>query len=180
MGPARLASDIELALASGRGDRRAFGELARRAAPVVAAMLRRMGAPGALADDLTQDALIAALGAIAGYRGDGPFAGWVMRIAARLYLKRRRREARTVLMAEPPHENAVAQPDTDLRLDLDRAMTRLTPPERMCVALHHGAGLTYDDIGRALSVPAGTVKSHVSRGSAKLRTLLASPERRVR
>jgi len=181
MGPPRLASDIELALAAGRGDRRAFGELARRSAPVVAAMLRRMGAPAALADDLTQDALLAALNAIAGYRGDGPFMGWVMRIAARLYLKRRRREARIVLMADPP-DGRTAEPatDSDLRLDIDRAIARLSPPERLCVSLHHGAGLTYDEIGRALQVPPGTVKSHVSRGSAKLRTLLASPERRAR
>jgi RNA polymerase sigma-70 factor (ECF subfamily) len=38
---------------------------------VVADLLRRMGAQPALADDLTQDALIAALKAVATYRGEG-------------------------------------------------------------------------------------------------------------
>ena len=101
MSPHRLASDIELAQRAARGDRAAFGELVRRAAPVVSDLLRRMGAQPALADDLTQDALISGLKSISTYRGEAPFAGWAMRIAARLYLKRFRKDARTEVMDRP-------------------------------------------------------------------------------
>ncbi len=79
-------------------DRGAAGELVRRSAPVIGDLLRRMGAPHAVADDITQDALVAALRSVASYRGEATFATWAMKIAARLYLKRRRREARTELM----------------------------------------------------------------------------------
>jgi RNA polymerase sigma factor (sigma-70 family) len=174
MGPHRLRSDIELAQRAAGGDREAFGELARRAAPVISDLLRRMGAQAALADDLTQDALIAALKAIATYRGEAPFAGWAMRIAARLYLKRYRRDARTLVLDQPldagTPDPGVA--DGALRLDLDRALARLSPPERLCVSLCHGAGLTHEEIAGALNTPVGTVKSHVARGLKKLRAQL--------
>lgn len=179
MSPHRLASDIELAQRAARGDRAAFGELVRRAAPVVGDLLRRMGAQPALADDLTQDTLIAALKAISTYRGEAPFAGWAMRIAARLYLKRFRKDARTVLVdqpldAETPDPTA---PDSALRLDLDRALAALSGAERLCVSLCHGAGLTHEEIAGRLQVPLGTVKSHVTRGLKKLRACLEGAAR---
>jgi RNA polymerase sigma factor (sigma-70 family) len=168
-------SDLELARLSGRGDREASEELVRRAAGVVGDLLRRMGAGDALADDITQDAMVTALGAVSGYRGEAAFATWAMRIAGRLYLKRRRKEARYQLMAEPV-DPEVAGPSGEassaLRLDLSRALARLSPPERLCVSLCHGAGLTHDEIAADLSLPLGTVKSHVTRGLKKLRTLM--------
>jgi len=174
MSPHRLASDIELAQRAARGDRAAFGELVRRAAPVVSDLLRRMGAQPALADDLTQDALIAALKSISTYRGEAPFAGWAMRIAARLYLKRFRKDARTEVTDRPIDDDTPAPDvgDGDLRLDLDRALARLSRAERLCVSLCHGGGLTHAEIAEALQVPLGTVKSHVTRGLQKLRAQL--------
>jgi len=168
-------TDLELARLSARGERAASEELVRRAAGVVGDLLRRMGAGDALADDVTQDAMVTALGAISGFRGEAAFATWAMRIAGRLYLKRRRKEARYELMAEPvdaelggPSEEV----SSALRLDLNRALARLSPPERLCVSLCHGAGLTHDEIAADLSLPLGTVKSHVTRGLKKLRILM--------
>lgn len=171
-------SDIELARLADHEDRGAAGELVRRSAPVIADLLRRMGASDAIADDITQDALVAALRSVASYRGEAAFSTWAMKIAARLYLKRRRREARTDLMADPvgaelggPSEEA----GSIARLDLDRALQRLSAPERLCVSLCHGAGLKHDEIALALRVPLGTVKSHVTRGLKKLRLLMSEP-----
>jgi RNA polymerase sigma factor (sigma-70 family) len=175
----RGRSNGELAALAVRGDQAAFGELVRRAAPSVHSLLRRMGAQAALADDLTQDTMIAALNGLAGYSGQAPFANWTMTIAARLYLKRFRKEARTVAMAEPPRqgwdgEDAAA--DSARRLDLDQALAKLSAPERLCVSLCHGAGMTHDEIAAALDIPLGTVKSHVLRGLTKLRTIMADPD----
>jgi len=134
MGPHRLASDIALAQHAARGDRAAAGELARRAAPVVADLLRRMGAQPALADDLTQDALIAALKAVATYRGEAPFAGWAMRIAARLYLKRFRRDAR--------HSGALSgleiAPEPDARAQEFLRVDRVAVDARLVVQVRAG------------------------------------------
>jgi RNA polymerase sigma-70 factor (ECF subfamily) len=172
------ASDAELAVLALEGDRPAFGEMVRRAAPRVHSLLRRMGAQAALADDLTQDAMIAALNGLSGYRGDGPFANWAMTIAARLYIRRFRRDARTVLMAETPEEAAPSaeREGGGLRLDLDRALAKLSAPERLCVSLCHGVGLTHEEIAASLDIPLGTVKSHVLRGLKKLRVLMAEAD----
>lgn len=165
--------DAALAVRAARGDMAAFGELARRAAPAIRAVLRRMGAPGPAADDLTQDALMAALRYIGAYRGDGPFAAWTCRIAARLYLKQVKKAQRTVLMAEPisPETPAAPAPAGE-RLDLDRALAALSPAERLCVTLCHGAGYTQEEIAAQAGMPLGTVKSHVTRGVRKLRLLM--------
>ena len=174
--PLAAASDVDLATLSARGDRLAFSELVRRASPLVHDLLRRMGAQPALADDLTQDALVAAYRGVAGYRGEAPFAAWAMRIAARLYLKRYRKDARTVLMAEPIDLQAadgLTEAANAERLDLDRALQSLSKAERMCVSLCHGAGLRHDEIAQALNIPLGTVKSHVTRGLQKLRRRMA-------
>ena len=98
--PASL-HDVELAGLSAAGDRRAFGELVRRHGSAVRGLLRRMGADPATADDVAQDAFLAAFESIAEFRGEGAFAGWVKKIAARLYLRRWRKagEARPLRRA---------------------------------------------------------------------------------
>src|SRR5579871_4375530 len=94
------AHDLDLVAHCAAGDRLAFGELVRRHGSAVRALLRRMGADGATADDVAQDAFIAAFEQIAEFRGEGAFQSWLKRIAARLYVKRWRREARNELLSE--------------------------------------------------------------------------------
>ena len=164
--------DMELARLAAAGDQRAFGELARRHVAGVRALLRRMGAEPSLADDLAQDAFLAAFERMGDFRGEGAFAGWVKRIAARLYL--RRRKAR---LTEPlPEEETAHEPGPPMaeRLDLDEAMRGLLPSERICVTLCFGAGLTHAEAAEALGAPLGTVKSHVRRGLEKLRRRLGA------
>jgi RNA polymerase sigma-70 factor (ECF subfamily) len=170
------AHDLDLVALGAAGDRGAFGELVRRHGSAVRGLLRRMGADGATADDLAQDAFLAAFEQIAEFRGEGAFRTWVSRIAARLYGKRWRREARTELLRETD-EGEAAPPGAgaDVRIDLDEAMKSLSPAERVCVSLCYGAGLSHGEAAAALNAPLGTVKSHVKRGLDKLRSRL-SPE----
>jgi len=170
------AHDLELVALSAAGSPAAFGELVRRHGAGVRGLLRRMGADPALADDLAQDAFLAAYEQIAEFRGEGAFQGWVKRIAARLYVKRWRKDARTDLMAEPPEPDPSNDPrdrGADGRIDLDQAMRGLSAAERMCVSLCYGAGLSHGEAALALNTPLGTVKSHVKRGLDKLRDRLA-------
>src|SRR5580704_1917511 len=94
------AHDLELVALAATGGRDAFGELIRRHGSAVRGLLRRMGADPSAADDLAQDAFLAAYEQISDFRGEGTFQAWVKRIAARLYVKRWRREARTAALAE--------------------------------------------------------------------------------
>ena len=168
--------DAELAAFAAAGGRREFGELVRRHSASVRGLLRRMGAEPALADDVAQDAFIQAFERCADFRGEGAFSAWVRKIAARLYIKRRQKEARWTDLDAAGEPEALL-PDIGRALDLDDALNSLNELERVCVSLCHGAGLTQSEIAAALNLPLGTVKSHVKRGLDKLRSRLdAGPQ----
>ena len=178
------AHDTELAARAAAGERRAFGELVRRHGSAVRGLLRRLGADPALADDLAQDAFLAAFEQVSEFRGEGTFQAWVKRIAARMYVKRWRRDIRTDVMAVLPEQDVQhgsAEGGAADRIDLDDALNILSPAERMCVSLCYGGGLSHAEAADALNTPLGTVKSHVKRGLDKLRERLAwsPPDGRV-
>jgi RNA polymerase sigma-70 factor (ECF subfamily) len=168
--------DLELVGFAARGDRAAFGELVRRHGSAVRGLLRRMGAEPSAADDVAQDAFLAAFEQIAEFRGEGAFRAWVSRIAARLYVKRWRREARVDLLADVDETGGAELapgPSAESRIDLEEALKSLSPVERVCVSLCYGAGLSHAEAATALNAPLGTVKSHVKRGLDKLRSRLS-------
>ncbi len=173
----RLANlhDVELAALAAAGDRAAFGELVRRHGSAVRGLLRRMGSAPAEADDVAQDAFLAAFERIREFRGEGAFAAWVKKIAARLYLRRLQRERRLAGLAQEAEDASADahQPDAAGRIDLDEGLKSLNPAERLCVSMCYGAGLSHAETAEALNLPLGTVKSHVKRGLEKLRTRLA-------
>ena len=93
-----------------------------------------------------------------------------------------RRQARADLLSEAAgldaaelHAAAAQAPGgaADARIDLDGAMKSLSQPERVCVSLCYGAGLSHAEAAAALNAPLGTVKSHVKRGLDKLRSRLS-------
>src|SRR4051812_40509988 len=113
--------DVELSTLAATGERRAFGELVRRHGSAVRGLLRRMGAQAAEADDVAQDAFLAAFERIAEFRGEGTFAGWVKRIAARQYLRRLQRERRLSMLTADEEGDEMADPvaaGADHRIDL--------------------------------------------------------------
>ncbi|MGH6986001.1 MAG: RNA polymerase sigma factor [Caulobacteraceae bacterium] len=168
------AHDLELVALAATGGRTAFGELARRHASAVRALLRRMGAEPALADDLAQDAFVIAFQQIGEFRGDGAFQAWVKRIAGRLYVRRLRREERfaKAMLAEGDSVGPEGR-GIEARIDLDAALQGLPAVERVVIGLTFGAGLSHQEAAAALNAPLGTVKSHVKRGLTRLRRRLA-------
>ena len=59
---------------------------------------------------------------------------------------------------------------------MEEALKSLAEPERLCVTLCYGGGLSHAEAAEALNTPLGTVKSHVKRGLDKLRRRMARPE----
>ncbi|MFM8375101.1 MAG: RNA polymerase sigma factor [Phenylobacterium sp.] len=166
-------SDAVLASRAAAGDAAAFGALVRSSLSNLRSFLRRMGAPPDQADDLAQDALVIAMEHIVDFRGEGSFQSWVRRIAARLYLRSLRSQARFTSLDLAPEAYSPAA-DAGRTLDLDAALERLSGVQRLCVSLQHGAGYTAAEIAEALGLPLGTVKSHNLRGLARLRLDLGS------
>jgi RNA polymerase sigma factor (sigma-70 family) len=173
--------DVELAALAAAGDRRAYGELVRRHGSAVRGLLRRLGADPAMADDIAQDAFLVGFEQIADFRGEGAFGGWIKKTAARLYLRKTKRDSRLVFSdnaeddAPPgrmPGQGDESRAAAD-RLDLDEALKGLSNAERLCVSLCYGADWSHAEAAEALNIPLGTVKSHVKRGLDKLRARLA-------
>ena len=63
---------------------------------------------------------------------------------------------------------------TSVAMDLDRAMSTLPGPVSLCIALSYHERLSHPEIEALTGIPIGTVKSHIRRGSARLRELLSA------
>lgn len=165
--------DAALVAKAVAGDRAAFGRLVLLHGPPVRGLLRRMGAQAALADDLAQDAFLIGFQRLGDLRDPAAFGSWIKQIAARLYIRRVRGRLRLEDSLDSAPEAATGgEGAAGRRLDLDAALAALSDAERLCVSLCHGAGLTQAEIAAALNWPLGTVKSHVTRGLARLRLRL--------
>jgi RNA polymerase sigma-70 factor (ECF subfamily) len=100
------------------------------------------------------------------------FGGWLRQIALNVWLDHARR--RNIPLGEP-QDNEIGEAvvtDAGAAIDLERALDALRPPERVCIVLCLREGMSHAEIARAMGLPLGTVKSHIARGTAKLRTLL--------
>ena len=152
------------------GDERAFTELVRRRQGTVRGMLRKLSGDAALADDLAQETFVQAWRTLAQLRNAGAFGGWLKQVAVRVWLQYARR---TRLALDPLEDaDAVAAPHVAGGIDLQRALERLKPAQRLCVVLSYGEGLSHGEIADTTGWPLGTVKSHVARGGARLREWL--------
>lgn len=168
-------SDVDLVRLGVTGDKAAFAELVRRHGGTLRTHLRRMGAQGADADDMAQDAFLAAYERLSDYRFDGPFIAWLKRIASRRYLRKVRGNARYLLTDDmTAFEPEAGNANEDFRAhNLDGALNRLKPVERLCVTLNFSGDLSHQEIADELKIPLGTVKSHIKRALDQLRSILA-------
>jgi RNA polymerase sigma-70 factor (ECF subfamily) len=151
-----------------------FAQLVRAHSQALRAFLRRLCASAAEADDLAQDSFVFAWENLHRYDPARPFRPWLFAIAWRKYREGRRgwlrlltRQGRYAQM-QPETE----QSDPGLALDLAAATARLPPDQRAAVLLVLGQGFSHGEAAQALSLPLGTVKSHVTRGREKLAAFL--------
>jgi RNA polymerase sigma-70 factor (ECF subfamily) len=161
------------------GDADAYGELARRhgaAALRVATVV--LGAPEG-ADDVVQQALERAWRSIARADPGRAFRPWLLQIVANLARNDRRsrgRRARLAVRAAGRAEAGtdVASPEEAAVTEADRravvaALNRLAARDRLVLALRHFEQLSEAEMAEVLGCPPGTVKSRVSRATARLR-----------
>lgn len=175
------AAEATLAALAIAGDDSAYGELVRRRHSQIRNLLRRLCRDPALADDLAQRSFLQGWRRVRTLQAPGAFGGWLRKIAVNTWLQHIRSRGDHTTQAvpgdpaapqgDPAHEPAVAQ-----RIDLDRALSQLAPDVRLCIALAYGERMSHREIAEATHLPLGTVKSHVTRGAARLRILLSAYE----
>ncbi|WP_436496347.1 RNA polymerase sigma factor [Actinokineospora sp. HUAS TT18] len=148
-----------------------FGTWVRPHVPAMARLAARLGPPEDR-DDVVQEALARAWAKRDQFDPDrGALSSWLLAITADQAAKARRRAANRPRAVPPP----AREPD----LDLDWALDRLSPRQRLAVDCVYYVGLTVVETAAVMGCSDGTVKSTLSDARTKLRTLLeASRERR--
>jgi RNA polymerase sigma-70 factor (ECF subfamily) len=136
------------------------------------ALLRDMGE----AEDVTQEAFAVAYGRRARVsRADSPEA-WVRKVVVNLARRRWRRRAALDRILHREAGELPAAEGFGEHLDLHAAIRALGHEYQAAVVLHYLADLPVDEVASILEVPAGTVKSRLSRARAALAAQLRTEE----
>jgi RNA polymerase sigma-70 factor (ECF subfamily) len=118
-----------------------------------------------------QEALLRAWRRRQTYRADrgGP-RPWLVAILLDQARRHRMRWRWTNSSSQPP-SSGVAGPSGD-RIDLERAIARLSRRQREVVTLHYLADLAVTEVAAVLGISESSVKAHLSAARAGLKTLL--------
>lgn len=166
------AEERKLVREAQRGSRDALAELyavhwprAHRAAYLV---VHDAGA----AEDIAQDAFLAAVDALDRFDRRRPFGPWLHRIVINRAVDWGRREALRRSAGDPEERPGAAAPSEGIGGELMPALAQLPPEQRAVVVLRHLLEYTPGEIARMLELPRGTVNSRLRRGLDQLRDLI--------
>ncbi|MFN8077861.1 MAG: sigma-70 family RNA polymerase sigma factor [Kineosporiaceae bacterium] len=180
---APVPTDAEVGAAFAQGDEHALALAYERWSALVHGLAVRSLGAGTDAEDVTQQTFVSAWTARSSYRADsGPLAAWLVGIArhriADAHAARARQarlESAVVTTADHPASAGGAtpfDPAAEDRIVLLDELRQLDQPQRGIMELAFFHDLTHDQIARHLGLPLGTVKSHIRRTLARLRTRL--------
>ena len=166
--------DAPLVRAARGGSQSAFARLVAAHERALRGFLRKSGFGDA--DDIAQEAFLAAWSGLNRLRDDEGFRAWLFGIAWRKALDHsrsaRRAARRDQAWREDQAEDAPRQADPADRMALEAALADLPPDQRACVTLCLGQGWSHGEAAEVLDLPLGTVKSHVNRGRERLLSVL--------
>ena len=163
-----------------KGDADAFAILVETYETSVYRLALRMCGNAHDAEEVAQEAFVAAWKGLPAFRGESKFSSWLYQLttnAAIDFLRREKRHRAAVPMEDEPEP---ATPDTpqqaveesEVRQALQQALDTLTPEHREIFLLRQMRQLSYEEIGRLLGLECGTVKSRLSRAKKQLREIL--------
>lgn len=178
-------SDSALVRASQEGDAEAFDRLVEAHYRSVYNTAYRMLRTPSAASDATQATFVRVWEALSSFRGDASFSTWLYRITMNVCLDELRRNKNKPLSltvedddGEAPRqrdipdfsdEPASTAEQRQLQELVHEAIGRLSEDFRAVIVLYDIRGLSYQEIGDALEIPLGTVKSRLNRARQALR-----------
>jgi RNA polymerase sigma-70 factor (ECF subfamily) len=124
------------------------------------------------AEDIAQEAFLAAVDNLDRFDRRRPFAPWLHRIVVNRAIDWGRREALRTSAGEPEERPAPSHADEPATGELMPALAQLPPEQRAVVVLRYLLEYTPGEIGRMLDLPRGTVNSRLRRGLDRLRDLI--------
>jgi RNA polymerase sigma factor (sigma-70 family) len=168
--------DVDLVERAQRGDKLAFSLLAGAIADRFLAVARRILRDQDLAEDATQQALLAIWQNLPQLRDPGRFEAWSYRLLVHACYTEGRRERRWMPnLRLLPVEEAAATDDLSSVVDreqLERGFRRLSIDHRAVVVLYHYLDKPLDEIASILEIPAGTAHSRLHHAMRGLRAAL--------
>lgn len=157
-----------------------FDTLLRAHQGVIRAFLRRLCRNDALADDLAQEAFLIAHQRLGDLRDPGAAKSWLFQITYNVYAGHARKHARRRELFEAQNgaqiDESTPAPPVGMARDIAMAMDQLPSDVRACVLMCLSYGMSHGEAAKASGLPLGTVKSHIKRGSEKLRAFLHAYE----
>jgi len=179
--------ETELTKKASQGDRAALGELLEAYRDRLYNVCLRMVSQREDAAELTQDAMLKIIGHFEDFRGDSKLSTWMIRIAMNLSVshlrKRKLRYTESLEAVDDDQTTALRRQLADNRepgpgqnvqqkemlTHLQDALGRVDPDFRAVLILRDIEQMDYEQIGKTLSLPTGTVKSRLFRGRLALR-----------
>jgi RNA polymerase sigma-70 factor (ECF subfamily) len=168
----QIADSVVITLARA-GNAEAFAEIVRRCQNRVRNFMRRLCNHPDLAEDLSQQVFLKVWRSLRQLRTPAAFYGWLNRIMVSIWLEEVRRNKLNIAELDESADLEAPRNAPGERVDLDTALAQLSPAMRLCVVLAYNDGMSHPEIADATGLPLGTVKTNVSRGAAKLRSLLS-------
>jgi RNA polymerase sigma-70 factor (ECF subfamily) len=160
------ASDLDAFV---RGDEAAFERIFRGFQADVFAWIVRIVRNREAAEEVTLDAFWRAYRGRARFDAARSFGAWMRRIATNAALDHlRANRSNRASDVDIGHIAAPPGADPEVARSIGRALSRLSPKLRIVATLALIEQRPYSEIADALDVPVGTIKSRVSRASARL------------
>jgi len=121
------------------------------------------------AEDIAQEAFLAALRSLERFDNRRPFGPWLHRIVVNRAIDwSRARALRREAGIEMEHVGTPTPPETEDAETLAMALSELSPEHRAVIVMRHLLDYTPGEIAKALDLPRGTVNSRLRRGLDEL------------
>src|SRR5881275_874950 len=181
--------EARFVVASKQGDQDAFAQLVQWHQRRVFNLVFRMLQQYEEACEVTQEAFLAAWQGLPAFRGDARFSTWLYRIAYNCALKqlehrKRDRAIQLGVEAEQMVVNANHEQQIDAELEararqalVHEHLAKLPAKYRIVLTLRHLQDMTYEEMAEILTMPIGTIKTHLFRARNLLKERLQSLNR---
>ena len=183
-------TEQEIVLRAKGGDQDAFAELVTAHQDRIYTLCLRMTGNREDAQDAAQEAFLNAWRALPSFKGESSFSTWVYRLTSNAcidHLRRRKRrrdlEAASLTGEDGESDWEPADHQSDPALQTERRMAKeaveeglrsLPDHQREILVMRELSGLSYQEIGAALDLDLGTVKSRIARARLALKKILTA------
>jgi RNA polymerase sigma-70 factor, ECF subfamily len=158
------ASEPALVRAAQRGSAEAFAELFRRHWPRAHRAAWLVVHDATAAEDVAQEAFLAAVRSLDRFDRRRPFGPWLHRIVVNRAIDYARARELRREVADVGVETAAVDLSQAPGEDVLAALAALPPDQRAVIVMRHLLGFTPGEIASALGLPRGTVNSRLRRG----------------